>query len=87
MYIDVGREKNTYIFAKGYKYFFLIICKVTTFIFSKFIKKKSKLLLVFIVLVTFLERQYNIKVFILFTDFREYNLVTIKAYFAQKKIK
>ena len=50
-------------------------------------KKNSEALAVFIDLVTFLERQYDMKVCIFYTDFVEFNSVVIKAYFAQKRIK
>ena len=50
-------------------------------------KKNSKALPVFIDLVTLLERQYDIKVCILHTDFGKFNLAVAEAYFAQKRIK
>ena len=84
---NVGGKKNIYVSAKSYKYFFLAVYEATNFTFSKFIKKKSEALPVFIDLVTLFKRQYNINVWIFYTDFEEFNSAFAKAYFAQKRIK
>lgn len=62
IHINIGEGRNTYISSKGYKHFFLVVCEVINITFSKFIKKKSETLPVFIDLVTLLERQYNINI-------------------------
>ena len=87
IHADIGGGGNTYVSSRGYKYFFLAVCEVTNFAFSKFMKKKSEALPVFIDLAILLERQYDMKVCILHTDFGEFNSAAAEAYFAQKEIK
>lgn len=87
IHANVGRGGNTYVSTRGYKYYFLAVCEATNFMFSKFMKKKSEALPVFIDLVTLFERQYNMKVYILYTNFGEFNSAAAKSYFAQKEIK
>ncbi len=87
IHVDVGGGGDTYISWRGYKYFFLAVCEATNFSFDKFMKKKSEELLVFIDLVTFLDRQHDMKVYILHTDFGEFNSAAAESYFARKGIK
>lgn len=55
--------------------------------FLKVMKKKSEVLPIYMEFITFLMKQYNMKVYILYTNFREFNSATAKAYFAYKGIK
>ena len=87
IYADVGGGGDTYISWKGYKYFFLAVCEATNFTFVKFMKKKSEALLVFMDLVTFLDRQHDMKVCILHINFGKFNFAAAKSYFAKKEIK
>ena len=86
IHADVADGGDTYISWVGYKYFFLAVCKATNFTFVKFMKKKSEALQVFMDLVTFLDRQHDMKVCILHTDFGEFNSAAAKSYFARKRI-
>lgn len=72
---------------RGYKYFFSAVCEATNFTFVKFMKKKSEALLVFMDLVTLLDRQYDMKVCMLHTDFGEFNSAAADSYFSRKGIK
>ena len=87
IHADVEGGGDTYISWRGYKYFFLAVCGATNFTFVKFMKKKSEALLVFMDLVTFLDRQHDMKVCILHTDFGEFNSAAAESYFARKGIK
>ncbi len=87
IHADVRGGGDTYISWRGYKYFFLAVCEATYFTFVKFMKKKSEALLVFMDLVTLLDRQHDMKVCILHTDFGELNSTAAEPYFARKKIK
>ncbi len=87
IHADVGSGGDTYISWRDYKYFFLAVCEAMNFTFVKFMKKKSEALLVFMDLVTFLNRQHDIKVWILHTDFGEFNLAASESYFARKRFK
>lgn len=87
IHADIKRGKNTYISLKRYKYFFLVVYGVINFTFSKFMKKKSEALPIFIDLITLFKKQYNMKICIFYNNFEKFNLATVKVYFAQKKIK
>ncbi len=82
---DVGGGGDTYISWGGYKYFFLAVFEATNFTFVQFMKKKSEALLIFIHLVTFLDRQHDMKVCILHTDFDEFNSAATESWFARKE--
>lgn len=78
IYVNIEKRKNIYVFAWGYKYFFLAVYTVTILSFLKFIKKKSETLLFFIDWVTFFKRKYN-------ANFAEFNSAIDKAYFTWKR--
>ncbi len=87
IHADVGGGGDIYISWSGYKNFFLAVFEATNFTFVKFMKKKSEALLVFMDLVIFLDRQHDIKVCILHTDFAKFNSAASESYFARKGIK
>lgn len=49
-------------------------------------KKKSEALPIFIDLITFLKKQYDIKVFIFYNNFGELNLAAVKVYLLRKRL-
>lgn len=63
---------------RGYKYFFLAVCEATNFTFVKFMKEKSEAFVTFMDLVILLDRQHDLNVCILHTDFGEFNSVSKK---------
>ncbi len=87
IHVDVGGGADTYSSWGGLKYFFLAVCDAIDFTFVKFMKKRLEALLVFIDLVTLLDRQYDMKVCILHTHFVEFTPAVAESYFPQKGIK
>ena len=81
IYADVGGSSSTYVTWKSYRYFILLVNNATHVTWFRFMKKKSDILNIFRDFVVMLEEHYNIKVYVLHTDFGEFNVDTSAEYF------
>lgn len=82
IYLDVGGSANVYAIWKGYWYFALLADDATKVTWVGFMKKKSEALSIFWDFVVILERHYNMKVCVLYTDFGKFNFDVATKYFS-----
>lgn len=86
LYADVGRKRDTYTIFRVFCYFIFFVCKAIGYVWVRFLWEKSEALFVLKNLVIFLERQYKIRVCILYTNFEELNSEAAANYFAETGI-
>ncbi len=86
LHADVGGGGDTYATVQGFRYFILFVCEETGYVWVRFLKRKSEALLAFQNLVTLLERQFGVRVWILHTDFEEFNSEAAATYFEESGI-
>lgn len=67
-------------------YFILFMCEATGYVWVRFLKRNSEALPAFKNLVTLLEKQFGIRICILYTDFGEFNFETAVIYFEKTGI-
>ena len=80
IYANVEGSANSYITWKDYQYFVLLVDDVIRVTWVQFMKKKSDIFSVFYDFVMILERQYNIQVCVLHTNFGEFNFDAVLEY-------
>lgn len=86
IHADVGGSGDIYAIFCEFCYFILFIYEAINYIWVRFLKKKLEALAVFWALVTLLEQQYGIQVFIFYTNFKEFNSKLAINYFSETSI-
>lgn len=86
LHVVIGRNRNIYAIFCGYYYFILFVYETTSYIQVRFLKKKSKALVIFQALVTFLKPQYGIQIYIIYINFEEFDFKTASNYFSKTVI-
>lgn len=81
IHLDVRESANVYITWKDYHNFAFLVNDATKVTCVCFIKKKSETISIFRNFVVIMDRYYNIKICILYTDFGKFNFDAATEYF------